>query len=397
MRLFLSFFLCFHFTSTRAEHWPTLGLDELYIESTDVFIVKPITFTMVGNFTIGRTYNFKYLIINVIKSNTLSSVDTLNATINGYAFDDLFEQFGKVDTFLIFGNWFNSEFIPTLSGIRAFKNDLLFLPIQQETTGGFDFLPFPKINYNDNLSHIHKVKIRVDSLLILLKIPDLKQQNQALFHWIEQHRSDLISQDFKDNSTRWFSLSEKVFEWINCNGIWKDTWKSLLLSRVILGHFAHEPYYESKKAFISPEARDFLMKIIENDSVFENRILAFQILPNCLCIYENQDYQTIKNPIIVADSNQINTLEQQKILNFANKYLKDDFLKNDALKLIESAYYPWESIEINLYNFSLLPELALLLTQTTETDFKFHLSNLIEDMKNKQSMIEYYKSKKTKF
>jgi hypothetical protein len=397
--LFILSFLIGH-PKTPVEIWDTYGLSYLYIESKDVFVVKPLSYTFEDNTVMGRTYHFKLLITNVLKSNEVRNSYTIDSYINGYDFDEMFEKYGNIDTFLMFGHYHEFIFYPTSSGIRPFKNDTLFLPIQYNNPGIYEFKPKPNNSLSDCLSKVYKIKSRVDSFLNLQKIRDFNYRNQVLFDWINEHSFEMKDFTEPDSTemwvfnTKWGSLSNDIFEWINTSGIWEDAWKGMLLSKKILGNSVNEPYFEMLKSFTNPEARGFLMDVIQNDTLLENKKRAFEMLPSTLWNVEHYDELRNETPMYLEDSTEINATEQEKILLFAQPFLWDKNLYGEALRLIEKASLPWSNEDLlNRYNFMALPELELKLaqTQTNDKDFILQLTTLISNMKVEN---EYFKKQK---
>lgn len=256
----------------QAEELPTLGLGDLVYYSPVIFSGRLLPGPALLHETREGYYHLRYAVVErIIRGGPLP--DTVAVETGSYQLED--RGFSQL---LCFGYYemptyphHPRVFQPFLSGIRPFQNDTVYTPFQPENPGDYRMIPSIGPPVTAWIGATEDVMLRFGQLETLRLIPDPKSQNEALFQWINQQRHcyfpDTNRYKLPWHDCDWGPYSYQVFRWINGNGIWQDTWRSILLSVELMpeyGYIWHGPE-GAPPAFVTPDARVFLMDNIRHN------------------------------------------------------------------------------------------------------------------------------------
>jgi hypothetical protein len=298
-----------------------------------------------------------------------------------------------IDTFevyVFFGNYRVKDtyyppntFYPCLSGVRPFFKDTMYLPIQPTNPGPFSFYRGDTISLYDFVQETYYTMARIDSLLSLRQIKPAAAQNQALFNWIEKHLEGLktsiplflgLTGDRRNN---WGTIKWEVFDWIDENGVWQDSWKGIEISPRIRedGHHCYRLRWSDESAFANPEARAFLRDRIQDTLLQEDvRDCALEILGMSLWAKKSNKWE--------AQTLGIREDERQVIIQTVMTLLdsKNQYRRGSALEIIEQVAFPKYKELVDFYDEATLAQLKTALERETEGNNRTLLRRLIEKM-----------------
>lgn len=239
-----------------------------------------------------------------------TDTETVSPTLNSY---DIFMFFGE---FHVAGTYYREKrtFYPIMSGVRAFRSDTMFAARRAGSHEPFQLSPGEAISLHNFVQKTYRTIARLDSLLDLRKITSMSEQNTALLSWIKNHLEDLkssvpifLDEYREDRENNWGEVQWEVFQWINANGIWQDSWKGMVLSLEVDDRpITTCPEKCKTNAFTRLDARAFLYSII-GDTTTTQRVhdLALKVLER---IYYDPGYEVELPRIEQAEIQRISDL-----------------------------------------------------------------------------------------
>jgi len=363
--------------SLQAEELPSLGLGYMVYYSTCIFTAKPLAEAKyVINTREGGYELRRFVIQNVIKQDTTALPDTIAIEVSNYEFEAT-----EFPEYIFYGQYYPPiyphhprVFYPVPSGIRPFRGNTAFVPFQHENPGGYYLHAAPNQTLSEWVFQTQKTIQRFDSLLTLRLIQLPIAQNKALFEWIDQHPSCWNQDTFVNyhpfNESDWGPYEYEVFEWINGNGIWKDAWKSMQLSKMlrpVYGMVTSQPE-DTPNAFACPEGRNFLLEQIASN---QEPGIAISLLGNATWGWDH-DYLL---PATEAERYQV----MQSVLPLLEKGEYQYAVMNLIRTALLSPEFPWKDKD----GISPLGALKRVHAATQDAYFKTQLERLIREIEGK--------------
>lgn len=301
----------------------------------------------------------------------------------------------SLQVFVFFGTYHvqdkyrvKNTFLPFTSGIRAFRNDSMYVADQTMNPGPHHFHYGEKITLTDFIKKTHRTITRLEEVLKIRQVRPLSERNKIVLEWIKTHNNDLLTSQpiffmYKgDSEKNWGKLKWVVFEWVSESGIWQDIWKAMEISSsaVVLPDnqysFSYRPG-ETHNAFANTEARLFLCEKLKD--IHLNPILLY---PTLNVLYESIYTRSDKRPVFA-----LNQLEQLEIIfsaAVAADINQDNLLGinvlTHALWVIEAAAFPIKSDLPPFYDESVLYMLKSNRILETENPIKESLIKIIQRM-----------------
>jgi len=326
--------------SLQAEELPSLGLGYMVYYSTCIFTAKPLAEAKyVINTREGGYELRRFVIQNVIKQDTTALPDTIAIEVSNYEFEAT-----EFPEYIFYGQYYPPiyphhprVFYPVPSGIRPFRGNTAFVPFQHENPGGYYLHAAPNQTLSEWVFQTQKTIQRFDSLLTLRLIQPYEYE---------------------------------VFEWINGNGIWKDAWKSMQLSKMlrpVYGMVTSQPE-DTPNAFACPEGRNFLLEQIASN---QEPGIAISLLGNATWGWDH-DYLL---PATEAERYQV----MQSVLPLLEKGEYQYAVMNLIRTALLSPEFPWKDKD----GISPLGALKRVHAATQDAYFKTQLERLIREIEGK--------------
>ncbi len=257
------------------EYLPTLPLRELAIRSVDVVIAEPAPPRPQA--TIPASYRVWQVLkgSRVGKGQKIAIHGTDSYRLDGGRGEPSEGQFSSnVSKAVLFldktpaGKADGEGFRLVLSGIRCLTADgHVLVPRQFINPGPYYLVADKNSNWDELITLIIAEIPLIDSVLAMERIDDPARRNQAIFAWIEKHRSEFTGSRLRQEPKKagWGSLEQRTFVWVIESGRPDDAWKALKLYREIglkLGrHPGYSPEGRSVRSFGSASGRKLLVGI----------------------------------------------------------------------------------------------------------------------------------------
>jgi hypothetical protein len=287
MKLFLDFlsisrfviviFFTFQLTSTKGAIWGMPTLIDLVYNSIDVVEGELIYFEKDSAvFSLRSIYNTE-------KTYLLSILNFSGDFHVRYIFDqdnlwvrerpeNISIQDGE--KFILFlQEDYSSKIVASLSSAFYLHRNKIYYPIQLMNPDELTILPLETTITWDQLKiNLIDSKLRVASLRKILQNEHSKENNQRLFQWIENEKSELLDRNCRlPKNCGWGHLGGLVFQRIINSGIWIDAWKASSLYNKMFGFYLSD----QDNKYSNENARNYFEKIaFETDLDKEGKLIA---------------------------------------------------------------------------------------------------------------------------